>query len=129
MSTATEDRTDQAEGRPRVATRWVLAGTLLVSLLLAGVVSYYAASSPDGLEQVSQTLGFHTTETDHELSDSPFADYGTAGVSDGRLSGGIAGVAGVLIVLVLAGGLTWAVRRRRPEKDSADEASTGETAA
>ena len=34
------------------------------------------------------------------------------GGSSGRLSGGVAGVAGVLTVLVLAGGLAYAVRRR-----------------
>ena len=33
---------------------------------------------------------------------------------DERLSGGLAGVVGVLLVLVLAGGITYVVRRRTP---------------
>ena len=33
-------------------------------------------------------------------------------MDDGRLSGGLAGVVGVLVMLVLAGGLFWALRRR-----------------
>jgi hypothetical protein len=35
-----------------------------------------------------------------------------AGVGDDRLSGGLAGVAGVLMVGVLGGGLFWVLRRR-----------------
>ena len=42
----------------------------------------------------------------------PLADYGVSGVEDARLSGGLAGVVGVLVTLLLAGGLARAVRRR-----------------
>lgn len=97
-----------------VPTRFVLAGVLLAALLLAGVVSYYASSSPDGLERVSKEEGFSQTATDHAAADSPLADYQTSGVDDPRLSGGLAGVAGALVVLVLAGGLVHLVRRRSP---------------
>ncbi len=38
---------------------WIIVGIgLAVSLLLAGVVSYYASSSPDGLEKVAEDIGF-----------------------------------------------------------------------
>ena len=90
---------------------FVLAG-LLLALLIAGVGSYYASSSPDGLEATAEQHGFATTARDSAAADSPLADYGVAGVSDGRLSGGLAGVAGVLVVLTLAGGLTLLLRRR-----------------
>ncbi|MEQ4498001.1 PDGLE domain-containing protein [Nocardioides kribbensis] len=110
----------------RPGTRTVLLGVLVVSLLLAGVVSFYAASAPDGLTKVSQDQGFADTETDHAAGDGPFAGYGSSFISDERLSGGVAGVVGVLVVLALAGGLTLLVRRRgepadQPVDQPADE--------
>lgn len=91
-------------------TFWVAA--LVVTLLIAGVGSYYASAHPDGLEYVAEKTGFLDSADNSPAADSPFADYGTKGVDDARLGGGLAGVAGVLIVLVLAGGLAYAVRRR-----------------
>jgi hypothetical protein len=96
----------------KTPTRLVLAGGLLVALLLAGVASYYASASPDGLERVAQDNGFSQTATDHAAADSPLADYQTSGVEDARLSGGLAGVVGAMVVLVLAGGLVLVLRRR-----------------
>ena len=95
----------------RRTTGFVLAG-LLVALLLAGVGSWYASSSPDGLEATAAEQGFGDTAQDSAAADSPLADYSTAGVDDERLSGGLAGVTGVLLVLVLAGGLTLLLHRR-----------------
>jgi len=95
----------------RRTTGFVLAG-LLVALLVAGVGSWYASSSPDGLESAAEQHGFAGTARDSAATDSPLAGYGVAGVSDGRLSGGLAGVTGVLVVLLLAGGLTLVLRRR-----------------
>ena len=98
----------------RVPTRVVVVTGLLLALLLAGVVSYYAASTPDGLQRVAQDQGFAATE-DTVNGVAPFAGYETEGVGRGRLSGGIAGVVGCLVVLVVAGGLTRVlmVRARR----------------
>ncbi len=87
---------------------------LLLALLVAGFGSYYASSHPDGLEYVAGKTGFLDTADEPKTADSPFADYGTKGVDDERLGGGIAGVAGVLMVLVLMGGIAYAVRRRAP---------------
>ncbi|MBF4160105.1 PDGLE domain-containing protein [Nocardioides sp. CBS4Y-1] len=92
---------------------------LLVSLVLAGVVSFYAASTPDGLTKVSEDQGFARTETTHESDGSPLAGYQTDGVANGRLSGGLAGVAGVLVVLALGSGVMLLVRRR-PHGGEAD---------
>jgi hypothetical protein len=97
----------------RRTTGFVLAG-LLVALLIAGVGSRYASSSPDGLESAASTTGFADTARDSAAAGSPLADYGVAGVSEGWLSGGVAGVVGVLLVLALAGGLTLLLRRRSP---------------
>ena len=49
----------------RVSTRSVLVAGLLVALLLAGFVSFYASSDPDGLNRVAQDKGFADTEEDH----------------------------------------------------------------
>lgn len=97
---------------PKVSTRTVLLAGIVVSLVLAGIVSFYASSHPDGLEYVAGKLGFRDAATEHASSGSPLADYATRGVDDARLSGGVAGVAGSLLVLVLAGGLFMVLRRR-----------------
>jgi cobalt/nickel transport protein len=102
-------------GGLRVSSRSVALGILLVALLLAGVVSFYASSSPDGLNRVAQDKGFAGAEKSHQGAGGAFAGYDTAAVNDRRLSGGVAGVVGVLVVLVLAGGLTVVLRRRRED--------------
>lgn len=96
---------------------FVLVG-LVVALLLAGVASYYASTHPDGLEYVAEKTGFSDSADDHAAADGPMADYSVDGVEDSRLSGGLAGVVGVLATLVVAGGIAYAVRRRRPERES-----------
>ena len=93
---------------------------LLVTLLVAGVASYYASSHPDGLESVAADHGFEDAAEDSATAGSPLADYQTRGVQDERLSGGLAGVAGVLVVLALAGGLFWVVRGRGERSGAAD---------
>jgi cobalt/nickel transport protein len=95
-----------------VTGRTVMVVLLVASLLIAGVVSYYASAHPDGLEYVAGETGFLDSATPHATEDGPLADYGVRGVSDSRLSGGLAGVIGVLVTLVLAGGLALLVRRR-----------------
>lgn len=113
MSTSRTSRTS------RVPTKAVAAGILLVSLVLAGIVSSYAASTPDGLTKVSEDKGFAETEEEHDAADSPFAGYGTSFVDDERLSGGLAGVVGVVVVLAATGGLALVLRRRGPAADDA----------
>jgi cobalt/nickel transport system permease protein len=96
-----------------VRDRWFLLTGLVVALLLAGVVSFYASSSPDGLEKVAADKGIDAKAEPHALADdSPFADYATKGVDDERLSGGLAGVAGVTLTFVLGSVVFLAVRRR-----------------
>ena len=85
---------------------------VLVALFLAGFVSYYASSNPDGLEHVAEQTGVIDTAEEHAAAEGPLADYTTEGVENERLSGGLAGVIGAVVVLVLAGGLAFVVRRR-----------------
>ena len=103
----------------RTSTRRFWAVGLLVALLVAGFGSYYASSHPDGLEYVAEQTGFLESAEDSPTAGSPLADYSTEGVDDPRLSGGIAGVVGVLVTLALMGGLAMAVRRRGPDRERA----------
>jgi hypothetical protein len=84
----------------------------VVAVLVAGVVSYFASASPDGLERVAGDHGIATAEKEHATGGSPLADYGIRGVDSDLLSGGLAGVIGVGVVLVVAGGIAFLVRRR-----------------
>jgi cobalt/nickel transport protein len=105
------------------------AGFLAVALLVAGGLSYFASSAPDGLDSVT-LHGCEVVETgageqldgtciaqnagDHALAAGPLADYSVGG-SHGTV--GVAGVIGVLVTLVLAGGLFWLLRRRGSAPD------------
>jgi cobalt/nickel transport protein len=82
--------------------KFYIAG-FVVSLFLAGVVSFYASSSPDGLEKVAEDIGFIETAKENTNADVVLSDYGTKGVDNERASVGIAGVAGVLGTAVVAG--------------------------
>ncbi|WP_405992771.1 energy-coupling factor ABC transporter permease [Streptomyces sp. NBC_00986] len=86
---------------------------LVASLLLAGFVSFYASSNPDGLEKVAADHGIDRQAKEHTSADSPLADYGVRDVDDARLSGGLAGVIGVGVTVVAGTGVFWAVRKRR----------------
>lgn len=95
----------------RRTAKFLLVG-LAVTVILAGMVSFYANSSPDGLERVAGDNGFAKTAKDHPLAGSPVGDYGVKGVADARLSGGLAGLIGVTATLVIGTGVFWVVRRR-----------------
>lgn len=92
--------------------KFLLSG-LLVSLFLAGIISFYASSSPDGLEKVAGDVGFLDTAKDHANSDGALANYGVKGISNERASVGLAGVAGVLGTAVVAGVLFKFIVRRK----------------
>jgi cobalt/nickel transport protein len=95
--------------------RTFFAVAVLLTLLVAGVASYYASSHPDGLEYVAAETGFGDSAEDPATADSPLADYQTRGVDDERLSGALAGVAGVGLVALLGGVLFWTLRGRSPD--------------
>jgi cobalt/nickel transport system permease protein len=97
---------------------FVLAG-LAVAVLLAGGMSRFASSQPDGLEKVAADQGIDTRERDHLLADGPFADDTAEGVDDG-LGTGVAGMVGVVVTFAVASGAVWLVtkRRGRPARDA-----------
>ena len=116
--------------------RWFLIAGMVVSLLLAGVVSSFASSSPDGLESVAhegcqfsgeeisggECVAKHAEE--HEVG-GPLADYAVAGIDNPYLSTAVAGVLGVLVVFAIGAGLFWLTRRRHPANDGRQDAHDG----
>ncbi len=96
-----------------VTSKKFYLGGLLVSLLLAGIVSFYASSHPDGLEKVAEEIGFIETAKDPATAGSALADYGVEGVENERASVGIAGVIGVAATGVVATGLFLYLGKRK----------------
>jgi hypothetical protein len=84
----------------------------IAALSLAGGLSFYASSSPDGLEKVAEDEGFLESAEDSALSNSPLADYGLAGLDSERLSVGIAGVIGVVVTAIIALALFTLIKRK-----------------
>ena len=85
-----------------VSTRRMVTVGLLLALLLAGIVSFYASGSPDGLNRVALDLGFAESERSSPTTGGPLAGYETDGLGDARWSRGLAGVVGCLAVLGLS---------------------------
>ncbi len=101
---------------------FAIAG-ILVAVVLAAVVSQFAADGPDGLERVAEAEGLIDDEagdgaSGRALDAAPFADYATSGIDDESLSLAVAGTAGVVVTLAVGAGLVSASRRlqqgRRP---------------
>ena len=93
----------------------VLVG-LAVSLVIAGGISYYASSQPDGFEKSAGEIGFLDTAEDSPLAGSPLAEYGVVGVENDRLSGGLAGVIGVASTAAISFGIFYGLRRFNKSK-------------
>jgi cobalt/nickel transport protein len=104
----------------RKRTLLFFAGFALVALVLAGVVSYFADSNPDGLDAATQqgcdVVGEELTgdciargAEEHGLVGSPLADYAVGG--DDRFTG-VAGVLGVVATLAVGFGVFFLLRKR-----------------
>lgn len=107
---------------------WFFTGFGVVALVLAGIVSYFAATDPDGLESVTRQgctqVGDRLAGScpaqhadDHAFGGSPLAEYTVAG--DSGLVG-VAGVAGVLLTLAVTSALFWLLRRGRRDATTGD---------
>ncbi len=98
-----------AAGAPgtRRAGAGILVGGVLIAALLA-LLSPLASSFPDGLERVAEDLGFLDRGLDPAYSVLP--DYTIPGL-DGGISTILAGLVGVLIIVMLGIGIATTVRR------------------
>ncbi len=100
------------------------AGFALVALVVAGALSYFADSAPDGLDAatlkgcdvVRTAHGDELTGSciardagEHGMAGSPLAGYSVGG--DSRFTG-VAGVLGVAATLAVSFGLFWLLRKR-----------------
>jgi len=88
-----------------MSSKKLLVIGLLASIVIAGFLSFYASSQPDGLEIVSADQGLDVTAVDSANSDSALADYGVAGVENERASAFLGGVIGVAITGLAGVGL------------------------
>lgn len=79
---------------------------LIASLLIAGFLSLFASSHPDGYEKAGEELGFIDQGT--SFFSAPIPDYALGG-SESWVSSSLAGIIGVLItfgVFYLVGKVT-----------------------
>ncbi|MFI7127793.1 energy-coupling factor ABC transporter permease [Nonomuraea sp. NPDC050153] len=108
-ATTTVDEPEPAAASGKL--RPFLLGGVGLTLVLAGVVSFFASSSPDGLEAVAENKGFLGQASDH-LVTWGLADYGEVG----GIPVGVAGIIGVGLVLLIAGAVAYAARGRAATK-------------
>ncbi len=87
-----------------------------IALLLAVVVAQFASTSPDGLEYVAQEEGFADSAEDHDLADTPLANYGENLTGSSWVSNAAAGVAGVMVTLGVGYGLFWLARKTNRDR-------------
>jgi cobalt/nickel transport system permease protein len=97
----------------RSSRRMVIGGGL-AALVLAGVVSFYASASPDGLEYVAGENGFLETARDHMFGDFALAGYGEVG----GIPVGVAGLLGVVLTVGIGWLMFRTVSRRSRRSDT-----------
>ena len=94
---------------------WILA---IAAVSIAGAMSYFAYSKPDALEH---SLANYSTGGNEAVSaqntpagnGAPLADYGVRGVKQPFVSGGLAGVIGIVMVFAAVSFIGWALKHRR----------------
>ncbi len=94
------------------STRLFVIAGLLLAFALVLFLSPFANPNPDGLNRVAIDEGFADTETEHDLGDSPLADYAVSGVDSEGLSKGLSGVLGILATFALGLALFALAKRR-----------------
>jgi hypothetical protein len=100
----------------KISNKKFYIGGLLVTLLVAGVLSSYASDHPDGLEKVAEDIGFIETSEDPATAGSVLADYEFKILSEDSselAKVGTAGVIGVAATGVAATGLFFYLGRRK----------------
>ena len=93
--------------------RWWISAYLLV--LAVVLLAPLASTAPDGLERLAENEGFAESATDAPFS--LLAGYLFPGVENETFASLLAGWVGVTAIFLLAGGLTYTVKRRRAIRD------------
>ncbi len=109
-------RLNERESGNRFARRsvWALVGAgLTVAISLAIFGSPFASSSPDGLEKVAADKGFLQSSSAEKTvwTKAPFPDYQVGGIRTEKVSTGLAGLIGTVLVFGLGFALIKVVAR------------------
>jgi cobalt/nickel transport system permease protein len=88
-----------------MSNKKLLVVGLIVSIVIASILSFYASSQPDGLEKVTADQSLDVNAVDSANADSALADYGVAGVENERASAFLGGIIGVAITGLAGVGL------------------------
>jgi hypothetical protein len=97
----------------KVSVRVLVVLALAVAVGLAGAVSPFASTSPDGLTKVSEDKGFDDTGKLHSVQeDSPIPGYAFPGIDNDKVAKGVAGFVGTLGVFAIGFGVAYVLRRR-----------------
>ncbi|CCH66076.1 Substrate-specific component NikM of nickel ECF transporter / Additional substrate-specific component NikN of nickel ECF transporter [Richelia intracellularis HM01] len=100
-------RPDLLPGKQQVFRGWL---TPIVSIfVIAGILSLFVSAWPDGLEKVSEDLGFiNLADTAKIIIPTPLADYGIKGL--GNIGTSITGLIGSTFCFIVAFGLAKMVK-------------------
>lgn len=90
--------------------RKLVIGLLIISLLVVLALAPIASSWPDGLESVAERLEFSKYAKEFPFK-VPFPDYSVPFLKNNYLSTVISGIAGLLIVLIVATGIGYLISR------------------
>jgi len=101
---------------------------LLVALVLAGILSPFASSHPDGLERVAEDKGFAESAEGKEIyGGAPLPDYQVPSVESEAASTRLAGLIGAAAAFMLGTGLAWVLRARKRQGSGTAAASAEQT--
>jgi cobalt/nickel transport system permease protein len=101
-------RPDLLPGEQPQLQKWVVP--VIGVLLIAGVLSLFASSWPDGLEAVAEKYGFKDKEAVAIENPTPLADYTVKGLEEQPIGTSIAGLLGSAISFSAAFGITQLVQ-------------------
>ncbi|MEW6182708.1 MAG: PDGLE domain-containing protein [Bacillota bacterium] len=92
---------------------WIV---IVAAVIVAGILSPFASSDPDGLEKVARTNGFIDKGEGKAVVHAPMADYTLPGVRSEGVSTAVAGIAGTALTFVIAFGAGRVLRLRRRQE-------------
>ena len=92
--------------------RLIVVG-LLISLMLAILLSPFASKLPDGLERVAENFGFIHKEKEAELIKGAIPDYSMPGIGNENIAASLAGIVGVIMASGLALALGMVLKKKK----------------